>query len=76
MGVIPVHLKTLMEKYYQLAEKEQDDLHEQEKTFLTVMRTIRLPFLVKTVKIIYCDVFKCCKKISDGKNADYKKFRC
>ena len=30
MGVIPAHLKTLMERNYQVAEKE-DDLHKQEE---------------------------------------------
>ena len=31
MGVISAHLKTLMERKYQVAEKEEDDLHEQEE---------------------------------------------
>ena len=31
MGVIPPHLKTLMERNYEVAEKEEDDLHEQEE---------------------------------------------
>ena len=30
IGVIPAHLKTLMERNYQVVEKEEDDLHEQE----------------------------------------------
>ena len=30
MVVIPAHLKTLKERNYQVAEKEEDDLHEQE----------------------------------------------
>ena len=29
MGVIPAYLKTLMERIYQVAEEEEDDLHEQ-----------------------------------------------
>ena len=31
MGVIPVYLKTLTERNYQVAEIEEDDLHEQEE---------------------------------------------
>ena len=31
MRVILVHLKTLMERNHQVAEKEGDDLHEQEE---------------------------------------------
>ena len=31
MGVIPAQLKTLMERNYNIAEKEEDDLHEQEE---------------------------------------------
>ena len=31
MGVIPAHLKTFMEKNYESAEKEENDLHEQEE---------------------------------------------
>ena len=31
MGVIPVSLKTLIERNYQVAEKKEDDLHEQEE---------------------------------------------
>ena len=31
MGVIPAHLKTLMERNYQVAEKGEDDLHKQEE---------------------------------------------
>ena len=33
MGIIPAHLKTLMERNYHAAEKEEDDLHEQEGIF-------------------------------------------
>ena len=51
MGVIPAHLRTLKGRSYQVAEKEEDDLHEQEDIFLTI-GTIRLPFRVKTVKIV------------------------
>ena len=41
MGVIPAYLKTPKKRNYQVAEKEEDDLHEQKKkTFLTMMRTI------------------------------------
>ena len=36
------HLKTLFERNYQIAEKEEDDLHEQEKTLVTIMRMIPL----------------------------------
>ena len=31
IGVILSHLKTLTERNYQVAEKEEDDLHEQEE---------------------------------------------
>ena len=31
IGVIPAHLKTLIERNYQVVEKEEDDLHEQEQ---------------------------------------------
>ena len=31
MGVTPAHLKTLMERNYQVAEEQEDDLHKQEK---------------------------------------------
>ena len=31
MGVIPSHLRTLTERNYKAAEKEDDDLHEQEE---------------------------------------------
>ena len=31
MGVIPAHLKTPTERNYQVVEKEEDDLHEQEE---------------------------------------------
>ena len=31
MGVIPVHLKILLERYYQAVEKEEDNLYEQEE---------------------------------------------
>ena len=31
MGVIPAHLKTFMERNYQVAEKEDDDLHEKDE---------------------------------------------
>ena len=31
MGVISAHLKTLVDRNYQVAEKEEDDLHEQEE---------------------------------------------
>ena len=31
MGVIPAHLKTLIERNYQVVEKEEDNLHEQEE---------------------------------------------
>ena len=31
IGVIPAYLKTLMERNYQVVEKEEDDLHEQEE---------------------------------------------
>ena len=44
------------------------------KTFLTMMRTIRLPFLVKTVKIIYCDVLSAAKRFLTVKNSDVKVF--
>ena len=33
MGVISSHLETLMERNYLVAEKEKDDLHEQEDIF-------------------------------------------
>ena len=41
-GAIPPHLNTLTERNYQVAEKEENDLHEQED-ILTMMGTIRLP---------------------------------
>ena len=53
MGVIPAHLTTFMERNYQVAEKDEDDLHEQEVDILTMMRTTRQPFRVKTVRIVY-----------------------
>ena len=31
MGVIPAYLKILMERNYKVAEKEEDNLHEQEE---------------------------------------------
>ena len=31
MGVIPAHLKTTMERNYQVAETEEEDLHEREE---------------------------------------------
>ena len=31
LGVIPSHLKTLMKRNYKVAEREKDDLHEQEE---------------------------------------------
>ena len=34
MGVILAHLKTLMERNYQAAEKEEDDLYEQVEDIL------------------------------------------
>ena len=50
MGVIPVSLKTLIERNYQVAEKKEDDLHEQEEEILMIMRTIWLPFRIETVE--------------------------
>ena len=44
-------------------------MKKKKTTFLT-MRTIRLPFRVKTVKIACYDFFKYCKKISDVKFLD------
>ena len=45
MRVIPAHLKTLMERNYQVAEKEEDDLHKQEEDiFDDNDDEIRLPF--------------------------------
>ena len=33
MGVIPAHLKTLIEGNYQVVEKDEHNLHEQENIF-------------------------------------------
>ena len=59
MGEIPANLKILMERNYQVAER---DLNEYEEGFLTMMRTIRLPFLVKTNRIFYHDCLNTAKK--------------
>ena len=45
------------------------------KTFLTMMRTIRLPFQVKSVKIVYYDFLSTANKIADRKTFGIQKIR-
>ena len=62
IGVITPHLKTVMEKNCQVAEKMRTICMNKKKTYLTMTRTIRLPFRVKSVKIVCHDFISSAEK--------------